>query len=63
MWCSSCGQNMVYHSSGACKTCHKDLQGQVKFLAQQLEAANQAIIRMEAEKIQLKNEQKEEHNG
>ena len=52
MHCEPCGKNIVYHPSAACSRCYTDLRNQVRFLMQQLEAAQQAIVRLEAERVQ-----------
>lgn len=52
MHCEPCGKNIVYHPSAACSRCYTDLRNQVRFLMQQLEAAQQAIIKLETERAQ-----------
>ena len=52
MHCEPCGKNIVYHPSAACSRCYRDMQQQNTFLLQQLEAAMQAIVRLEAERAQ-----------
>lgn len=54
MFCEPCGKNIVYHRSAACSQCYSDMRNQVRFLMQQLEAAQMAIIRLETERQEQK---------
>ncbi len=50
MICDPCGKNLSYQPRAVCRECYKRLQQENRFLLQQLEAAQQAIIRLESEK-------------
>jgi len=54
MICEPCGKNLD-EPSAACSQCYTDMRNQVRFLMQQLEAHQQAIIKLEKELYDAKS--------
>ena len=54
MICEPCGKS-VDEPSAACSRCYTDMRNQVRFLIQQLEAHQQAIIKLEKELYDAKS--------